>query len=208
MPSNKVGVDSPSSTVDMGATLKGTPEADHGQYDLNALVGAPTNSIVFGADNVKAIYMRKKRAGTGYTYEYTALAKVTERKTAGWEVVGGSSFRVRTIRDGAAANATLAGSKVLNVKFTASVTYEWNQSTEAYNKVLATGRAALGQIDGPATNSAEVCRRASAFIFKETYAGIAAGTYLPLKALRGKFRYAAASDTSSGIYTSFADGDK
>jgi hypothetical protein len=208
MASNKTGVDSPNSTVDMGATLRGPAEADHGQYDLNALVGAPTNSIAFGADNVKAIYMRKKRAGTGYTYEYTALAKVTERKTAGWQVVGGSSFKVRTIRDGAASNATLAGSKLLHVKFTASVTYEWNQATEAYNKVLATARTALGQVDGEAPNGTEVCRRASAFIFKETYAGIAAGTYLPLKALRAKFRYAAASDTSSGVYTSFADGDK
>lgn len=208
MTRNKIGVDSPNSTVDMGATLKGTAEADHGQYDLTALVGAPTNSIVFGADNVKAIYMRKKRTGTGYTYEYTALAKVTERKTAGWEVVGANSFRIRTIRDGAASNATQAGSKLLNVKFTTSVTYEWAQSTELYNKVLATARTALGQIDGAATNSSEVVRRASAFIFKEIYAGIPAGTYIPLKGLRAKFRYAPASDTSSGVYTSFADGSK
>ncbi len=203
----KTSVDVPNSTVDAGYTGKGEPDASAGQRLISSIVGAPSASIVFGANNLKKIYMRKKKAGIGYEYEAAAVASVDAKKTAGWEVVSGSSFPVRTIQS-SVTNTSLAGSKILNVKLTPSVTYQWNQQAEAYGKVPADARTALGQLDGPGTTKAEVVQRASAFIFKEIYAGIPAGTLITLKGIRGRYRYAAATDASGGIYTSFADGDK
>lgn len=197
-------MDVPNSTNDKGANLKGTAQADHGQYDIMLLPAGPTNSIVFGADNMKAIYMRKKVAGK-FEYEFTAPGNVAERKGAGWEVVASSGFRVRRIGDPA---STTSASKQIHVKFTASVSYAWAQPATAYNKVGAAARTALGQLDGMPTNTNELALRASAFIFKETYATYPAGTYLPISALRASFQYAAATELSSGIYTSYADGSK
>lgn len=200
----KTAIDATNSTVDIGYTGKGSPAAGTGQVLISSIVGAPAASIVFGANNLLRIYIRKKKAGVGYEYEACALASLDAQITAGWEIVSGTSFPIRTIA------STVAGaqSKVLNTKLTASVTYEWNQDVATYTRVPAAARTALGQIDGPGTTKTEVVKRASAFIFKEIYAGIPGGTLIGLKGVKARYRYAAATTDNGGVYSSFADGDK
>lgn len=200
----KTAIDAINSTVDIGYTGKGSPAAGTGQVLISSIVGAPSASIVFGANNLQRIYIRKKRSGTGYEYEACALASLDAQVAAGWEIVSGASFPTRTI-----ASAFGGGqSKVLNTKLTASVTYEWNQDVVTYTRVPAAARTALGQLDGPGTTQTEVVKRASAFIFKEVYAGIPAGTLIGLKGVKARYRYAVATADSGGVYSSFADGDK
>lgn len=209
---DKISMDVNGSSVNKGIDAKGTAMAEAGQVLISAIVGAPAASIVFGANNLIAIYMRKKKAGVGYEYEAVGPLSVDDMKVKGYEVVSGASFPIRTIANTALTGAGgLAGSKVLHVKLTASVTYQWSQQGEVYTKVSADARTALGQIDGASTTKNEVVQRASAFIFKEPYAGYAAGTLIGLKGIKARYRYAAATPGatgSSGVYTSFADGSK
>ena len=203
---NQTAVDATNSTVDIGYSGKGTPEAGTGQILISAIVGAPAASIVFGANNLERIYIRKKKAGVGYEYEACALASLDAKigGAGGWELVSGASFPTRTISNDALATT----SKVLNTKLTASVTYEWRQDIAAYTNVPAAARLALGQLDGAGATKTEVVKRASAFIFKEAYAGIPGGTLIGIKGVKARYRFSAATETSGGVYTSFADGDK
>lgn len=207
-PNKQTAIDASNSTVDIGYSGKGSPEAGTGQVLISSIVGAPAASIVFGANNLHRIYIRKKKPGVGYEYEACSLASLDAKVSGegGWEIVSGTSFPTRTIISDTPIAA--APSKVLHVKLTASVTYQWNQGTEAYTKVLAAARTALGQVDGVGTTKTEIVYRASAFIFKEVYASIPGGTLIGLKGVKARYRYAAPTDTNGGVYTSFADGDK
>ena len=207
--SEQVMIDVDYASVNSGYSAKGGALTAAGQILISSIVGSPTASIAFGANNLKRIYMRKKKAGVGYEYEAVAPSKINEMKQTGYTVVTSSSFPTRTIPNPTLAVAGgEAGSKVLNVKLTASVTYEWNQQGSVYAKVPADARTALGQIDGLAATRTEVVQRASAFIFKEEYAKIPGGTLIGIKGVKARYRYAAPTDLSNGLYVSFADGSK
>ena len=199
------------STLSAGYISLSDLSATAGQVDLSVLTGAPTSSIVFNAANLQdlRVQMRKKRAGTGYEYEYVSYANIADMKTAGYEVVSIGKVRPRRLTDiTTGATATQANSVPLHVKLTTSVTYEWRQAGQSYTKVTAAARTALGQIDGQATTRADVCTRASAFIFKEEYAGVPAGTLLGINSVKATVKYAEPTPTNKGLYTSFCDGSK
>jgi hypothetical protein len=187
---------------------KGRALATAGQIDVDALTGAPTNSIVFGVADVKGVMMRKQVAGK-WEYEQVDPDNVEAMKTEGYEIVASAKATIRTLSS-TIATPSASTSKILHVKLTTSVSYEWAQPLAIYTQVGAASRTRLAQVDGSVPNADERVRRAAGFIFNAEYAGIPAGTYIPLNGIKAKFRYAAATPATatnagnSGIYTSFA----
>lgn len=195
-----------------GYTGKGTPKTAAGHIDVDAITGAPTTSIVFGIADKMPILMRKKRAATGYEYEMVDPDNIGAMKAENYEVVSSGKTSIKTL--GAASGNTVAASnqsKVLHVKITANIGYQWSQSTDVYNKAgIASARTRLGQVDGAVPNQDEMVKRASGFILNTAYSSYAAGTYIPINGIKAKYRYAPATPKtandpgSSGIYSSFA----
>jgi hypothetical protein len=181
-----------------GYTGKGTALATALQVDLESATGVPTTDIVFGMNNKKPIYMKKCTA-TGCEFEMVAPSAVTAMKAEGYEVTKAGYNSVRTI-GGTAAN-TSTRSEVMHAKLTSTCTYQWSR-TKKTPAVPVAAETALKQVKGVGPVSDETVIGASAFIFKTEYAGVPAGTLIGRKGINARFRYAPASETSTGVYTS------
>lgn len=176
----------------------GTPNATLGQ---TALGGTVTQSAVAGARNKKAIYVIKD--GGAEPVDQTALAAAL---AAGWKLLPGSTRR--RFKD--ITTATVAKSVKLYCNVVTDVTIGWDQRKSVFDEVDAAARTALGQ-DTTAGTAAQVVFGGNYFVFSTDYGGVPAGTIIPRNGLKGSVRYKAASSTatttSSGIYTSYANGD-
>ena len=202
MPKKKFNVDSDgdAATAQVGVSGKGEPVVILGQTALSATL---TKAVVFGASNLKAIYMRKKTA-TGYDYEAVDFAAVGAASAAGWILVsvgGGKLARSFDITPGATGL-----SRTLYCKVHAAVTVKFSQPNKVYTKVPQAARTLFGQTDAP-TAAKEVVQGANYFAFPTTYRGIPAGTAISREVLKAKVRYAEASTTGGGVYSSYCQED-
>lgn len=189
--------DGSATTPKVGTKSKGTALADAGQQLLS---GTIDKSAVFGASNLKAVYMKKKKA-SGWEYEAVDFSKIGAMTTAGWTLALGGKVGGRSFSMGGA-TAGVALSKELYCKVEASVTIGWKQRLDVYNKIPATVRAFMGQTETAATK-AEVVRGGNFFAFSTVWNGIPVGTVVGREALKARVRYAEATETNSGVYHSY-----
>ena len=182
-------------TPAVGTRSKGTANAEAGQIELST---ALTTGVVFGASNLKAIYMKKKTA-TGYEFETVDFAKIGAMIALGYKLVSVSSTKNRTFDLTAATGL----SKKLYVKVDATVTIGFSQSNKVYTRVTQAARDFFGQTAAPATPK-EVVFGGNYFAFPTDWNGIPKGTLLSRNALKATVRYAEPTDTNSGVYRSYA----
>jgi hypothetical protein len=184
-------------TPKVGTKSKGTALAEAGQMILS---GTLDKSAVFGAQNLKAVYMKKKKA-TGYEYEAVDFSKIGAMTTAGWTLAGRALKGTRSFSMG----GTTTGVKLseqLYCKVHSEVTIGWKQRKDVFDKIPVNVRTFMGQTQ-TAGNKEEVVIGGNFFAFSTPWNGIPKGTLIAREALKAKVRYAQASDTTSGVYSSY-----
>lgn len=141
----------------------------------------------------------KKCTTTGCEFEMVAPTAVKAMKDIGWEVTKAGYNSVRTI-GGTVVNASVR-SEVMHAKLTTTCTYQWSRAKKT-PAIPLEAETALKQVKGNGPVADETVIGASAFIFKTEYAGVPAGTLIGRKGINARYRYAAATEDSSGVYTS------
>jgi hypothetical protein len=163
------------------------------------LTGTLTATAVFGASNLKAVYVRKKTA-TGWEYEACDYTKLGAAIAAGYEIVKQRTSSGRSIDISGGANPS--GSKYLYCKVATDCTVKWKQSLKIFTRVPAAARTALGQAE--TGTEAESVIGANYFVFATAWNNYPAGTLIHRDALKATVRYAAPTETDGGTYTSYA----
>jgi hypothetical protein len=183
-------------TPDVGVRGKGTANAALGQVVLGPGI---TKTAVFGASNIKAIYIKKK-VGNKWEYEACSYEKLGDALTTGGYKLASAKTNVSRSFDLTAAAAGL--SRKLFCKVESGCTVGWSQANTVYSRVTDAARNHFGQTATPA-NAKEVVYGANYFVFATVWNGIPAGTLLSKEALKATVRYADATASNSGVYRSY-----
>lgn len=181
-------------TLSKGATANATL----GQTEFTGS-GAITKSAVRGASNKQAIYVSQN--GSVEPIDQTALATAL---AAGWKLVSAGYAKKRSFSLTGIAGAVKSIQLYCDV--VTDVTIAWKQNKKSHDLVPATARTFLGQ-DTTAGTPAQVVTGANYFVFSTAYGIVPANTLIPRAALKASLRFAAETDTSSGVYTSYAKSE-
>lgn len=192
-----VGTGPATLTESRGATANATL----GQTEYNGPSSTLTKSAVRGASNKKPIYVIKD--GSVEPVDQTALAAALN---AGWKLVSAGYAKKRSFSLPDVGGASLAKSVDLYVPVVADVTIGFKQAKKVYDAVPAAARTFLGQVTTPG-NQDQVVRGGNYFVFATAYGIIPAKTLIPRSALKASVRFSAPTDTTSGVYTSYAKSE-